>query len=293
MELRTIRTFIKVAELLNFSKAATILGYTQSTVSVHISQLEEEFGVLLFERFGKNVRLTAQGNAFLHYANKICASEQEASDYMLHQMEPHGTLIIGAINSISCYILPAILLAFHKQYPLVNVVIKSASMEVLFDWLEHNEIDLLCTVNEHLHNVKYVKILEQKTSAHFVVNKKHPLAQKKNISLAELLQEDFVLTEDDIGYRKDLEDRLGRHGTSITPFVEVGDAPAILTLIENSNAVTFLPKYIVQTHLDNNTMALLPVDGFDLDLLMHILYLQKKWVTPQMRAFAQLAAQLL
>ena len=64
MELRTLKTFIKVAELLNFSKAAEALGYTQSTVSVHIGQLETELHTRLFERFGKNVRLTARASPF-------------------------------------------------------------------------------------------------------------------------------------------------------------------------------------------------------------------------------------
>lgn len=291
MELRNVRTFIKVAELLNFSKAALVLGYTQSTVSIHIKQLEEEFRIKLFERFGKNVRLTVEGTLFLPLAERISASEKEASDYMLHQMEPQGTLILGSVNSIGCYVLPPILLAYHKIYPRVNIVIKSASMEVLFDWLEHNEIDILCAVNKSLYSTKYIKIYEQKTSAHFVVSAKHPLARKAKVSLGELLAEDFILTEDDIGYRKDLDELLGRHGKSVTPFIEVGDAPAILACVENSNAVTFLPRYIVRERLEKGTVKLLPVDGIALNLWIHFIYLHKKWVTPQMKVFGELLSR--
>lgn len=218
MELRTLKTFIKVAELLNFSKAAEALGYTQSTVSVHIGQLETELHTRLFERFGKNVRLTAEGLSFLYYAERIIEAEREAANYMLHHMEPHGTLIIGAVDSINCYLLPPLLLKYHEQYPGVNVIIKTASMEILFEWLEHNEIDLACVLNENLYSNKYIKIFEAKTPVRFIVNVSHPLADHPHISLDSLTSQDFILTEKDIGYRRDLDIRLSQYERHVEPF---------------------------------------------------------------------------
>ena len=288
MELRTLKTFIKVAELLNFSKAAEALGYTQSTVSVHIGQLETELHTRLFERFGKNVRLTAEGLSFLYYAERIIEAEREAANYMLHHMEPHGTLIIGAVDSINCYLLPPLLLKYHEQYPGVNVIIKTASMEILFEWLEHNEIDLACVLNENLYSNKYIKIFEAKTPVRFIVNVNHPLADHPHISLDSLTSQDFILTEKDIGYRRDLDIRLSQYERHVEPFLETGDAEAILRYIRHSNAVPFLPEYVVYQQLRDGSLRALQVDEISLNVWIHFLYLKKKWVTPQMRAFAEL-----
>ena len=78
MELRNIKSFIKVAEFENFSKAAEVLGYAQSTITLQIQQLEQELGVNLFDRIGKRVLLSEKGRAFLSYANDMVQLEAEA-----------------------------------------------------------------------------------------------------------------------------------------------------------------------------------------------------------------------
>lgn len=84
---------------------------------------------------------------------------------------------------------------------------------------------------------------------------------------------------------------MGRHKKSVVPFIEAGDAPAILRRIENSNVVTFLPRYIVQEHLRRGAVKLLPVKDITLDLWIHFIYSHRKWVTPQMKAFTELLSQ--
>ena len=79
MELRNIKSFIKVAEFENFSKAAEVLGYAQSTITLQIQQLEQELGVNLFDRIGKRVLLSEKGRAFLSYANDMVQLEVKPS----------------------------------------------------------------------------------------------------------------------------------------------------------------------------------------------------------------------
>jgi len=69
MEFRNIATFLRVAATRNFSRAAEQLGYSQSTVTIQMQQLEKELGTQLFERIGKQVSLTERGEAFIHHAN--------------------------------------------------------------------------------------------------------------------------------------------------------------------------------------------------------------------------------
>ena len=79
MELRNITTFLRVAELQNFSQAAENLGYSQSAVTVQIRQLENELGVRLFDRIGKNIVITQYGKEFMTYAGEVLAAAARAA----------------------------------------------------------------------------------------------------------------------------------------------------------------------------------------------------------------------
>ena len=92
MEIRNIETFVSAVENGSFSAAADVLGYTQSTVTVHIKQLENEFGVLLFERIGKQVQLTEEGRRFYTYALDILKEVKQAVHAMQPGSEPSGCL---------------------------------------------------------------------------------------------------------------------------------------------------------------------------------------------------------
>ena len=120
MEFRNIVTFLKVAELKNFSKAAEKLGYSQSAVTVQIQQLEKELGVRLFERVGKGVALTESGQDFVFHANEILNTTRQAVESVKNhgkhpdQKEITGILKVGSVESVSTALLPEILMAFHR-----------------------------------------------------------------------------------------------------------------------------------------------------------------------------------
>lgn len=135
MELRNIKSFIKVAEFENFSKAAEVLGYAQSTITLQIQQLEQELGVNLFDRIGKRVLLSEKGRAFLSYANDMVQLEAEAIETVSENTTPTGTLRIGTIESIASSFLPLLLEEYLKKCPQVHLdIIIGVTLE-LYDQL--------------------------------------------------------------------------------------------------------------------------------------------------------------
>ena len=100
MEIRNLKTFLRVAALQNFTKAAEELGYSQSNVSVQISQLEREVGFMLFDRIGKNVHLTSYGEALIPYAQRIVSSVIELETFMKSDELLGGVLRVGMVNSL-------------------------------------------------------------------------------------------------------------------------------------------------------------------------------------------------
>lgn len=100
MEVRQLNTLIRAAQFQSFSKAAESLGYSQSAVTVQIKALEEELGVRLFDRMGKRVILTAQGQCFLEYANSILDTIHNARRALSEDAELEGCLHIGTLESL-------------------------------------------------------------------------------------------------------------------------------------------------------------------------------------------------
>ena len=128
MELKNINTFVRVAELNSFTKAANELGYSQSTVTIQIKQLENELNFLLFDRIGKNVSLTPRGEDFLMYANEFLRLEAQALSLKGDADAVSGTLRLGVLESLFVWRIADLLPEYHKQYPDVKIEIKIYKM---------------------------------------------------------------------------------------------------------------------------------------------------------------------
>ncbi len=143
MELRNIKSFIKVAEFENFSKAAETLGYAQSTITTQIQLLEDELGVSLFDRIGKKVFLSEKGRQFLAYANSMAKLEEEALETISNTETPSGILQIGIIESIIFSTAKPILEEFLLKCPAVTLKVKIGTNLELLNLLEKGLLDAM------------------------------------------------------------------------------------------------------------------------------------------------------
>ena len=141
MELRNINTFLHVAELHSFSRAARELDYSQSAVSSQIAQLEEELAVPLFDRVGKTVRLTDAGQTFLHYARTLLTTAQQAKAALQPAPEASGTLRVAIADSLCSALMPPLLARFHALCPRVEVSLRTATTQEMQDLLSANQAD--------------------------------------------------------------------------------------------------------------------------------------------------------
>src|ERR1700677_4190657 len=122
MELRHIRYFIRAAEELHFTRAAESLYISQPTLSTHIQQLEEELGVLLFDRIGRNVRLTQAGNVFLPHAQHALQNLNRAKEKIADlKALVSGRIRLGALLTFGQEVLPSWIATFHNAYPQIRV----------------------------------------------------------------------------------------------------------------------------------------------------------------------------
>ena len=119
-----LETFLKIVETRNFTLAANLLGYAQSTVTTQIKQLEEELGCLLFERLGKSLTVTAEGEKLSIYAEKMLQLEREILLEIPTTKEPSGIIKLGVSESLCYNKFPRILLEYKQKYPKVDIMLQ-------------------------------------------------------------------------------------------------------------------------------------------------------------------------
>ena len=154
MELREIATFLQVAQLKSFSKAAKQLGYSQAAVTIQVKQLEKELNVHLFDRIGKQTTLTHQGAVFFEHAAAIMRDLECARDAVTEATELTGSLCLGTIESICASIFPPLLKEYHRLYPRVNVSIITDSPGTLLDMMNSNAIDIVYFLDKRMYDDK-------------------------------------------------------------------------------------------------------------------------------------------
>ena len=190
MDLRNLKTFISVAELASFTRAAEQLGFSQSTVSFQIKQLERELGARLFERTRHAMKLTDQGREVLRYAYQMDKLTQDLTEDLHAKEEISGHVRLATADSL-CSRLGRTFRGFWALYPGISLKIVTAGTESLFRLLRHNEVDLVLTLDSHIYNTEYRLIRETQIDTHFVASPECPLCRKSALSVKELMDYPF------------------------------------------------------------------------------------------------------
>lgn len=285
MELRTLKTFILVAKMESFSKAANALGYTQAAVTIQIQQLEKELSTRLFDRFSKKISLTQQGTLFYSYACHILQESEEAICAMQETQGTIGHLRIGMIESLCASVFPVILHAFHAAYPQVMISIETSSPEHLLEKMNHNELDIVYFIDKKRYHHDWFKVLEIPEEIVFVTSCQHPLAMHGNLTLDDILKEELILTENAASYRYELEQYVLSLDQQLTPYLEIGNTDFIIHELLLNQGISFLPRYCVDKYIREKRLCILKPKDFSLQVYRQIVYHKNKWVTPQMNAF--------
>ena len=293
MEFREISTFLQVAQYQSFSKAARQLGYSQAAVTIQIKQLEHELGVHLFDRIGKQISLTHQGQVFYQYAVSIRNDLERAKNAVSDPSTLSGKLCLGTIESICASIFPDLLAEYHRLHPEVTISIVTDSPGVLLDRMNENAIDIVYLLDRRIYDNRWCKTLEEPEENIFVASPDHELALiERELELDEVLRFPFFLTEKDASYRHMLEQYLASINRSVKPFLEIGSTEFIIHMLLKNTGISFLPKFTVQRELQQKQLTALNVRGFQMQTWRQIFYHKDKWVTREMQEFLRLAEKM-
>ena len=285
MELRNLITFIYVAELGSFTKAAEQLGYSQSTISFQIKQLEEELGCLLFERINHTITLTERGHELVSYAHQVRALTDEFKENLEQENECSGHIHIVTPDSVCEEMIYNHYIDFHKMYPEISIRFTTADTAVMFDMLDHNEADVIITLDNHTYNKDYVIAKEQQLSMHFVSQTYSKFDGVPNLSIKDIIKEPFILTEYGQGYRRVFDNELAKMSLDITPVLEIGRTDIITSMVAQSNMISFLPDFVTKSLVDAGELCFLDVCDLHVDIWKQLIYHKNKWLSKTLKTF--------
>lgn len=288
MELREIKTFLEVANLKSFCRAAEKLGYSQAAVTVQIKQLEKELNVHLFDRIGKQTTLTHEGEIFYQYAAEVIGDLTQAKNILSNASELTGKLVIGTIESICASLFPALIQEFHRLYPKVNVSIVVDTPSKLLTMMNQNTVDMVYFLDKRLYDTKWVKVMEEPENIIFAASTQHPYAKENALTIDQVISQPMILTERDASYRFILEQYLAAEGKNIYPFLEIGNTEFIIKLLRNNAGISFLPEFAVKGDMEAGILTALNMEDFHLQTWRQVVYHKDKWVSREMKAFIEL-----
>jgi DNA-binding transcriptional LysR family regulator len=241
MELRHLLTFQAVARHDSFVRAAEELQYAQSTVTLHIQQLETELGVKLFARQGKKVRLNEAGRALRDSTDQILSQIDTLKQNMRDLGEGEtGYVRIGAIEPAASLRLPTILAHFCKARPKVRLSLEVGGSNAVSRSVAAGHLDFgLCAPPEASLGLVYEPLFKEALG--LLVPAGHPLAAVEPVSIMDLSSAQLLLSEPGCAYRVLTERVLQEQGATAYASIEIGSPTARAQAVQHGLGVAFIP----------------------------------------------------
>lgn len=288
MELRQLKIFVTVAEETSFTRAAQILGYAQSNVTTQVRLLEEEFATRLFERLGKKIALTPNGEKLLSLAEKLLNDAAEVQEAMACSTEPNGILNIGISESLCIFKLPALLKEYIRLYPKVKLVIRQGTPLDFARWLRENTIDVAFSLDQVIKDDDLITKILCEEPMIIVGSNEHPLKAKGHIDLEDIGRESFIYTERNCSYRSVIESYLADSKIKPGSSYEFDSIEAIKQFVLSGLGIALLPYAAVEKELAAGNMVDLRLIEPKIEMYTQIIYHKNKWLSPALLSLLDL-----
>lgn len=241
--LQKYQALLKTVECGSFTKAAATLGYTQSSVSKMIADLEQEWHVSLLERNRGGVQITAEGLELLPYAQTL------VNDYRLLQERvadlnglQQGLIRIGVFSSVATHWMPKIIQAFQRDYPGIQYELLLGDYEEIENWIAGGRVE--CGFLRLPTRQDFETIALEKDELVLVLPKGHPLAEQDRVEPSALSGQPFMLLEH--GGKTEVSEFLELHKVKPSVQFTTWDDYAIMSMVESGLGLAILPRLILQ-----------------------------------------------
>ncbi|MDR7003042.1 LysR family transcriptional regulator [Neobacillus niacini] len=249
MDLHSLKIFQTVAKLGSISQAARELQYAQSNITMKIQQLESDLQTTLFHRHNRGTALTAKGSMLLTYTEKIFDLIEETKSVMNDDQTPCGPLIIGSMETTAAVRLPALLSKYHKDFPDVDLTLKTGSTEQNVQGVLQYELDgaFVAGPIEHPDLIQKDVIEEELV---LITDTIHPPLS----SIRDIQTKTLLVFRNGCSYRKKLEQWLHQEGVIPKKIMEFGTLDAIVGCVSAGLGVSMVPQSVVAKQIQEGTL---------------------------------------
>lgn len=281
MTIRHLKIFIAVAETGKMSTAAAKCYISEPTVSQAIRELEDHYGVLLFERISKKLYITEAGKNLLSYARMVVNQFDELEDNMLKGFSEK--LRIGATITVGSCIIPKLIDKYQKVKPEVESYVYVNNTKAIEEKLLKSELDI-GIVEGKIKSKDLVVIPVINDYLVIVCNKKHRFYGCKNIYVNDLEKEPFVLREEGSGTRELFENYISKCGIRLNVKWEVSCPDTIKKAVITNNCLTAISARLIEEEAKNGLLYVIKSNGHALDRSFSVVYYKNKFVNDNMKS---------
>ena len=288
MDIRHFKTFKSIIEEGSFSKAAMKRGYTQSTITSQIQQLERDLSIKLFEKIGRNMVLTPVGKELIPYTNELLDTIKKIESIGKNSDTITGELKVAISESLMSYKLQDVLSLFKQKAPNVRLSIISLNCYAIKNILLKGEVDigLLYDVGDQNDSLTSVHLadfpLTLVCSPLFEQDKFNFFKSNQKINTS------IIINEADCTYRRILEKYFRDKDILLNSTMELWSIEAIKKCVSSNLGISFLPRFVVEEELTNGKLKEVKAGCSDAEITAIYAYHKNKWISPAMSLFMQL-----
>jgi len=294
IDCRQLQVFLAIMQTKSFSKAANNIFLTQPTVSGHIKALEDYLGVSLFDRTSKKVIPTKAAEILYPFAMKILKINKLAlKEIAMFKGMEKGVLELGGSNIPGQYIIPSYINKFKEIHGNIKVTLKISDTNEIIELVSEGvlEIGFVGAIIEHK-NIVFIPFSNDELV--FIVPPKHPMKNKKEITLDEITKEKFVIREVGSGTRKFTEEFLKKYGYDIKELnvvIEIGSTEGVKEAVKAGLGCALISRRAVEDELKNKLFYSPKISNLDIKRDFYLIYSSEKTLSPPAEAFKNLLLQ--
>ena len=290
MDYDQLGSFLEVAKLQSFSRAAEKLFRTQPAISAQVRLLEQECGEKLFDRSGKKVLMTPAGEILYRYAEKMMSLHKEALQTIAElNQTPRGKLYIGANEATCLYVLPKTFARFKQLYPLVQISIYRNFSHKILQKVQEGVVDLgIVTLPTTATNMEVIPVFRDEVQV--VVPKGHPLSKNKTASVAELANHPLILPK--TGHTRVVIDRLLRdHRDHLQISMELASVETIKKFVGAGLGISLISRTYAQPEVAAGELKLIPLGGQKIYRELGLVFRRDRYLSLPAKVFIEVVRE--
>lgn len=290
MTFRHLEIFVKVAETLNMTATAELLFIAQPSVSQSVSELEQHLNTRLFERLGRRLTLTADGDEFLSYARHIVSLGDEAERKM-RDRQRGGSIRIGGSMTVGTTVLNPVVKKFMEEIPGCGVTITVDNTSVLEKMILADKIDIAFAEGNMKSDFISSRVVMDDELL-LICSATHRFSGMDYVPAGELAGESFILREEGSGTGELFLSVMSSNNIGYKISGVMNNAEAIKLAVADGIGISVMSELSVRREVKRGELSLSRIEGVNFHRQFSVFHHRNKFMTPAIEKFFELCEDL-